>query len=91
MSKCGYPPCVVQIESGGDNPPSFCEKHLAVKCNYPPCQNTIEPHADVCAECLEFVKRFDWIHGVRHTQVAQQIAEQQYQQRLMEGLRGKKS
>lgn len=88
MAKCGYPPCPVQIESGGDNPSPFCEKHLIVKCNCPTCEETIIPGADTCLAHNKMVREFDWIHGVRHMQAAQQVAEQEYKQRLLNGLKG---
>lgn len=75
--KCGYPPCPVQIASGGENPPAFCEKHMTQKCLMPPCKEFVIPNSGWCKEHNEFVNAFDFIHGIRHQEAAQQMADAQ--------------
>lgn len=85
--KCAYPPCPVQIESGGEDPPVFCVKHLGVKCSMPHCVLTTIPNSGFCKEHNEWVQCFDFIHGVRHQQAMQQQMEAQQAQAVMNQVR----
>lgn len=91
MAKCAYPPCKVQIESGGDNPPPFCEAHEGQKCVFPPCREAVIPNSGWCQAHNDMVALFDFIHGIRHTEAIQRQAEVQRTQAIMAkaGLSGK--
>ena len=73
--KCAYPPCPVMIESGGDNPPRFCEKHASIKCLFAQigqCDDVVIPDSGWCKIHNAEVRRFDFLHKIRHQEAVQE-------------------
>ena len=89
MAQCVYPSCKVEIASGGDNPPLWCEAHQNQKCVLPSCQEHVIPNSGWCKQHNDWVAMFDFIHPIRHAEAAQRRAEaQRTQQLLQKGMMG---
>ena len=87
--KCAYPPCPIVIESGGDNPPIFCEKHQAQKCVRPKCQDTVIPNSGFCQVHNDLAICFDFLHQDRHMKAMGAMQEAQRNAVIMEQVRNK--